>query len=79
MLFESFEFGGLAFGLKSFQFGHVLFALAAEARFLELEIAQRLLIVERSFEIDAGVADFGRKIVELVSEFVAAFGVDRHF
>ncbi len=71
-LFKLTAFFGNAGLLERFEFGEIFFAMAAQAGFLELQVAQLLFVLEEGLEVgEAGV--FGGCI------FCAAAGVDGGF
>ena len=62
--------------LQAAKFGDFFFATAGEAGFLELEIAELLVIGFVGVEFDEGGAMGGIGFGEQVGEFFAAFGVE---
>src|SRR5690349_4738868 len=62
--------------LRLAEFGQVLFALAIETRFLQLQIAKLLFVKEKRFELDETRPEREFLVAEFFGELDPAFGID---
>jgi hypothetical protein len=68
-----------AFSLKFTQLGNVFVAIAAEAAFLEVEIAELLLVDQEGVHLNEAWLEQGVAVGNQRGEFFAAFGEDGEF
>ena len=64
--------------LQAVQLGGILFAIAADAHFLDLEVTELLFEVQEGVHLDEGALQFAA-IGELLVEQLQAVGVEGHF